>query len=38
MKRVKKAPPDAKQKIQEQDEVARLKRRVSELEERRMTS
>lgn len=33
MKRVKKAPPDAKQKIQEQDEVARLKRRVSELEE-----
>ncbi|PMR73564.1 IS3 family transposase [Billgrantia endophytica] len=33
MKRVKKAPADAKQKIQEQDEVARLKRRVSELEE-----
>ena len=33
MKRVKKAPSDAKQKIQEQDEGARLKRRVSELEE-----
>jgi transposase len=33
MKRVKKAPSDAKKKIQEQDEVARLKRRVSELQE-----
>ncbi|MBZ0331295.1 transposase [Halomonas sp. ANAO-440] len=33
MKRVKKAPANAKKKIQEQDEVARLKRRVSELEE-----
>lgn len=35
MKRVKKAPSDAKQKVQvqEQDEVARLKRRVAELEE-----
>lgn len=32
LKRVKKAPPEAKQKIQEQDEVARLNRRVSELE------
>lgn len=32
MKRVKKAPADAKQKIHEQDEVARLKRRVSELQ------
>ncbi|MFL1466753.1 IS3 family transposase [Marinobacter sp. DUT-3] len=33
MKRVKKAPAEAKQKIQEQDEVARLKRRISELQE-----
>jgi transposase len=33
MKRVKKAPVDAKKKIQEQDEVARLKRRISELQE-----
>jgi transposase len=33
MKRVKKAPLDAKKKIQEQDEVARLKRRISELQE-----
>ncbi|RBW51439.1 IS3 family transposase [Marinobacter sp. F3R11] len=33
MKRVKKAPADAKKKIQEQDEVARLKRRISELQE-----
>ena len=33
MKRVKKAPADAKKKIQEQDEIARLKRRVSELQE-----
>ena len=33
MKRVKKAPPEAKQKIQEQDEVARLKRGIAELQE-----
>ncbi len=33
MKRVKKAPAKAKKKIQEQDEIARLKRRVSELQE-----
>ncbi|WP_092527511.1 IS3 family transposase [Onishia taeanensis] len=33
MKRVKKAPAEAKQKIQEQDEVTRLKRRISELQE-----
>ena len=33
MKRVKKAPADAQKKIQEQDEVARLKRRISELQE-----
>lgn len=33
MKRVKKAPAEAKKKIHEQDEVARLKRRVSELQE-----
>ena len=33
MKRVKKAPADAKKKIQEQDEIARLKRRISELQE-----
>ena len=33
MKRVKKAPPEAKEKIQEQDEVTRLKRRIAELEE-----
>ncbi|WP_275288226.1 transposase [Halomonas elongata] len=33
MKRVRKAPAEAKQKVQEQDEVARLKRRVSELQE-----
>lgn len=33
MKRVKKAPEDAKKKIQEQDEIGRLKRRISELQE-----
>lgn len=33
MKRVKKAPAEARQKIQEQDEVTRLKRRISELQE-----
>lgn len=33
MKRVKKAPADAKKKIQEQDEIARLKRRIAELQE-----
>ena len=33
MKRVKKAPAEAKQKIQEQDEVTRLKRRIAELQE-----
>lgn len=34
MKRVKKAPADAKKKIQEQDEIARLKRRIAELQEK----
>lgn len=33
MKRVKKAPAEAKQKIQEQDEIKRLKRQISELQE-----
>jgi len=33
MKRVKKAPAEAKQKMQEQDEVTRLKRRIAELQE-----
>ncbi|NWO07371.1 MAG: hypothetical protein HLX50_17275 [Alteromonadaceae bacterium] len=33
MKRDKKAAAEAKKKIQEQDEVARLKRRISELQE-----
>lgn len=33
MKRVKKAPPEAKEKIKDQDEVTRLKRRIAELEE-----
>ena len=33
MKRVKKAPAEAKQKIQEQDEIARLKRQIAELQE-----
>lgn len=33
MKRVKKAPADAKQKIREQDEISRLKRRILELQE-----
>ncbi|WP_280571138.1 transposase [Chromohalobacter sp. 296-RDG] len=33
MKRVKKAPAEAKEKVREQDEVTRLKRRVAELEE-----
>lgn len=33
MKRVKKAPAEAKKKMQERDEVARLKRRISELQE-----
>lgn len=33
MKRVNKAPRDAKQRIQEQDEIARLKRQIAELQE-----
>ncbi|TGN40676.1 transposase [Marinobacter confluentis] len=33
MKRVKRAPAEAKKKISEQDEIARLKRQVSELQE-----
>ncbi|WP_339783723.1 transposase [uncultured Marinobacter sp.] len=33
MKRVKKAPTEAKQKIQEQDEINRLKRQIAELQE-----
>lgn len=33
MKRVKKAPADAKQMIKEQDEIARLKRQIAELRE-----
>ncbi|SOC55712.1 transposase [Chromohalobacter canadensis] len=33
MKRVKKAPAEAKEKVREQDEVTRLKRRIAELEE-----
>ena len=33
MKRVKRAPEEAKKKISEQDEIARLKRQVSELQE-----
>lgn len=33
MKRVRKAPTEAKQKIQEQDEINRLKRQIAELQE-----
>ena len=33
MKRVKKAPAEAKEKIKEQDEITRLKRQISELQE-----
>jgi transposase len=33
MKRVKKAPAEAKQMIKEQDEIARLKRQITELQE-----
>lgn len=33
MKRVKKAPVEAKEKIKEQDEITRLKRQISELQE-----
>ncbi|WP_420843694.1 transposase [Marinobacter salexigens] len=33
MKRVKKAPAEAKQQIKEQDEISRLKRQIAELQE-----